>query len=208
MAAYVSAQDKVVITGEVSSDARLGAGLMVSNPTELTVKIDRPAAISIKSFDGINARKIYLDSGRLTVFNTERNFYAHADVPKDIEEGMMAALEEFDVDAPLLELFFPDTALEILQGDAEVMYLTDKSRIGGVNCHHIVMRGAEADVQMWISEGSQPVPRKIQVTMKWESGSPRFSAILDWKPVDSFDAGAFDFKPPEGAQEIQFIGSK
>ena len=207
MAAYTSSLDKFVLTGEVHGDARLDAGLIVSNPAEITVKIDRPGSLHASNFDGVNTKNIYLNDGSLTVFGTERNFYAHASVPKDIEEGMSFALEELEVEAPLAELFFAKRTLETLLGETEVIYLTDKSRIRGVDCHHIAVRGPDVDVQLWVEEGSQPVPRKMLMTMKWEGGSPRYSAIPDWKPVDSFDSATFEFKPPEGAMEIQFVGS-
>lgn len=208
MAAHTAAMDQFVITGEVIADARLDAGLVVSNPGEITVKIDRPDYLHLDVFDGLYERHIYLNKGQLTVFGTETNFYAHAAVPAEIEEGMLFALEKLDVEAPLGELFFAETSLAMLLGGTEVMYLTDKSRVNGVDCHHIVVRGSEVDVQFWVEEGENPVPRKMLMTMKWESGSPRYSAVLNWEPVEAFEAATFDFKPPEGAMEIQFIGNE
>lgn len=208
MAAYTSSLDKFVVSGEAYADARLDAGLIVSNAAELTMKIDRPSSLSLSNFDGLNTKNIYLDNGKLTVFDTEQNFYAHATVPEDIGKGMLYALEELEVEAPLGELFFAEGALDILLDGTEVLYLTDKSRINGVDCHHLALRGAEVDVQMWVEEGDKPVPRKIQMTMKWDGGSPRYSAVLNWETVSEFDSNTFDFKPPEGAMEIQFIGAE
>jgi len=208
MVAYSSGLDKFVIRGETSADARLEAGLIVSNPAEVVVKVDRPNALHVSQFDGVNTKHIYLKDGRLTVFGTERNYYAYDSVPEDIEEGMTAAMEKLHLDAPLVELLFPDTARELLMDGTEIIYLTDKSRVRGVDCHHIAIRGPESDVQMWIEEGSKPVVRKMQVTMKWDNGSPRFAGFLDWEPVSDFEEGEFDFTPPEGAQEIRFKGSE
>lgn len=208
MAAYTASLDQFVITGEVDADARLGAGLLVSNPSELFVKIDRPGSLRLSKFDGLNTKNIYLHDGRLTVFGTEKNYYARASVPEDINEGMAFAMEQFELEAPLGDLFFAESALHMLLDGTRVIYLTDKSRVRGVDCHHIAIRGADVDVQLWVEEGAKPVPRKMLMTMKWEGGSPRYTAVLNWEPVSKFDSGTFDFKPPEGAMEIPLIGSE
>ena len=44
MAVYKSTLDQVVITGVTSMDARLDAGLMVSNSEEISVSISRPGS--------------------------------------------------------------------------------------------------------------------------------------------------------------------
>lgn len=208
MVAYSGSLEQFEISGEVAQDARLGAGLIVSNPSEIMIRVDRPNALHVSKFDGIDTQHIYLNDGRLTVFGTHTNFYANAMVPKDIEEGLQFALDKLDVEAPLAELVFASAAKEMLMDGAEAIYLTNKSRIGGVDCHQIVVRGAETDVQLWIQEGSKPVPKRMQLTMKWDNGSPRLTATLNWKTVDNFKSGVFEFKPPEGAQEIKFMGDE
>jgi hypothetical protein len=45
MAAFKSSQDQVVIKGVTFTDARLDAGLMVSNAEEVSVSIKRPGSI-------------------------------------------------------------------------------------------------------------------------------------------------------------------
>ena len=208
MADYTASLDKFVLTGESHRDARLDAGLIVSNPVEITVKIDRPSSLHLSAFDGLNTKHIYVDDGKLTVYGTEKNYYANASVPRDIAKGMRFALEELEIDAPLGDLLFAEGALNKLLDGTEVLYLTDKSRISGVDCHHIAFRGAEVDFQLWVEEGAEPAPRKMLMTMKWEGGSPRYSAVLNWEPVSEFESNTFDFKPPEGAMEIQFIGTE
>ena len=49
MAAFTSSLDQVVIKGVTFTDARLGAGLMVSNAEEVSVSIKRPGSMLITS---------------------------------------------------------------------------------------------------------------------------------------------------------------
>ena len=179
----------------------------MSNPSELTIKIDRPGSLYLERFDGLYTMKIYIHKGNLTIFNSENNFYARAEVPEDIENAMQYALDELDLETPLSELLFADSAIGLISDQDTVLYLSDKSRIRGVNCHHLAVRGAEIDLQLWVEEGDSPAPRKISMTMKWEGGSPRNTALLEWAAAD-LDPKIFDFKAPEGAQEIRFVGNE
>jgi len=208
MAAYTGSLDQFVIKGEAFGDARLDAGLIVSNSVELVIKIDRPSSIYVESFDGVDTKKIYIHEGALTIYDSGNKFYARAKVPEDIEDAMQFAMEEFDLDLPLGELFFADSALALLTEQDTVLYLTDKSRIGGVDCHQVAVRGPEVDLQLWVEEGERPTPRKIAMSMKWEAGSPRHVALLEWSGATVFNPGVFVFKAPEGAQEIKFVGSE
>jgi hypothetical protein len=207
MAAYTKSLDQMTIKGEVFADARLDAGLIISNPSEISLKIDRPGSLYLKSFDGINTQEIYIREEKLTIFNSEKNFYASSEVPAKIEDAMQFAIDKLDLDVPLGELFFADSALALLTDQDTLLYLTDKSRIRGVDCHHIAIRGDDFDLQLWIEEGDRPVPRKMLVTMKWEGGSPRRAALMEIKATSGLDPKIFEFKPPEGAQEIRFVGS-
>jgi len=206
MSAYTASLDQFQIKAEVFGDARLDAGLIVSNPSEVSITVDRPNSLHIKSFDGLNTREIYIQKGQLTLFTSENNFYARATVPEDIKDAMQYVIEELELDVPLADLIFADSTLALMTAQDTLLYLTNKSRIGGVDCHHVAVRGDEIDLQLWVEEGDRPAPRKILMTMKWEGGSPRNTALLEFSKLDELDAKTFEFKAPEGAQEINFVG--
>lgn len=205
MAAFKSAQDQVVIKGVTFTDARLGAGLMVANAEEVSVSIKRPGSMLITSADGEATKGFYFHDGLFTFFNSATRLYGQADIPKDIESAMEFALEELGVEAPLLDLLYKDASTHLLTSGETILYLTDKARVGNTDCHHLAIRGAEVDVQLWVEEGDRPVTRKLMITSKWEGGSPRFVANLDWDTSPEFKPGFFEFKAPEDAIEIEFI---
>ena len=159
----------------------------------------------INSFDGEANKGLFFNDGLLTVYNSENMFYAQADIPKEIDAAMTFALEELEVEAPFMDLLYKDGASRLLGAEETILYLTGKSRIGGVDCHHIAIRGSEVDVQLWVEEGDRPVPRKIVITSKWKGGAPRFVANLFWDTNPKFEPGFFEFKAPEGATKIEFV---
>lgn len=204
MSAYTESLDQFVIKSAGFSDARLDAGLMVSNSNEVRVTIDRPQSMHISNFDGVDKKNIYFHQGSLTVYSSERNFFAQAGIPKEIEAAAEFALEELDVEAPLMDLIYRDVSAQLLQSDDSILYLSGNSRVAGVKCHHIVIRGPEIDLQLWVETGDQPLPRKLVMTSKWENGSPRFTANLAWDIAPKINPDEFIFKAPDGAIDIGF----
>lgn len=207
MSAYTASLDRVTIGSVTLTDARLDAGLMVANSSEVNVVIDRPGSLYISSFDGTEKKEIYFHDGTLTVYSSKKDFYAQANIPKEIEAALEFALEELEVEAPLMDLIYQDVSTHLISTQETVLYLSDKARIAGIDCHHIAIRGPEADVQLWVEEGDRPVPRKIIITSKWEGGSPRFTANMVWVANPEVDKKTFIFEAPEGSTNIGFVVS-
>ena len=205
MSAYTDTFDQVVIVGITHMDARLGGGLMVSNADEVKVTIDRPDSLHITSFDGIETRELIFHQEMLTVFDSEKGFYAQASIPSGVDAALEFALEELDIEAPLMDFILRDQLTQLINSQETVIYLTDKARVAGVDCHHIAIRGPETDVQVWVEEGDKPLPRKVMLTSKWAGGSPRFIANLAWLTEPELDPGIFEFKAPEGSTNIGFV---
>ena len=205
MSAYKATLDQAIITGVTYTDARLGAGLMVSNAEEISVSIKRPASLVISSFNGEASSGFYFDNGLFTFFNSGNELYAQAEIPKDIEAALKFVLEELDIEAPLINVIYRDAASHFITSDETIIYVQDKARVNGTDCHHLAIRGKEVDVQLWVEEGDRPLPRKIMMTSKWEGGSPRFIAHLDWDTEPEFAPGLFQFKVPDGATKVDFV---
>ncbi len=65
----------------------------------------------------------------LTVFSSKHNYYARASAPDNLETALHFALDEFDVETPLMDFVFADTFDHLVNDHDTVIYLTDKSRI-------------------------------------------------------------------------------
>jgi len=204
MSAYTSKLDQLVIRGTTFTDARLSAGLMVSNANEVEMVIDRPGSMYIASFDGVDKKEIYFHDGLVTVFSSKDKFYGQARIPNDIEAAAGFALEELDLEAPLMDLIYRDVASQLSDSEDTILYLAAKSRVGGTDCHHIAIRGPDTDLQLWVQEGDRPVLRKIVITSKWDGGAPRYIGNLSWDTTPKIDPEIFKFEAPEGSTNIGF----
>ncbi|MGZ3422372.1 MAG: DUF2092 domain-containing protein [Polyangiales bacterium] len=62
------------------------------------------------------------------------------------------------------------------------------------------------DWELWVEEGSRPLPRKYVITSKKIEGSPKYSVTLShWKLVADLPDETFTFTPPKDARKIDFV---
>jgi len=52
----------------------------------------------------------------------------------------------------------------------------EPSQIAGVPCDHLALRGDQVDLQLWVAQGNQPLPRRLVLTYTREDGRPQFWA--------------------------------
>ncbi len=207
MATYTASLDQFVIRSDSYTDASVDFGLIISNPRESRLFVDRSGSLFVTSFDGVDESEIYIHDGMLTVFSTKHNYYARTSAPENLETALHFALDEFDVETPLMDFVFADTLDHLVNDQDTVIYLTDKSRIRGVDCHHVVVRAPGLDVQLWVEEGDRPVPRKVLITSVSEPGAPRHYDFLDWSVPADLDSTIFEFDVPEDSIEIEIIAA-
>ena len=205
MSGFLAGLDRFSISGEGSTDSRLDAGLIVANPIEVKLKVQRPGSLHISRFDGAETQHLFVDGDSMTLYDTSRGFYASTEVPEGIEAAMGYALEELAIEAPLMDLLHHDVFAHLAGSSDPVLYLAGNSRVAGANCHHIAIRNTEVDIQLWVEEGPRPLPRQLILTSKWEGGAPRFVARLDWNLEPDFAEDAFRFEAPDGVTRIDFL---
>jgi hypothetical protein len=204
MSEFLGGLETFEIKGVALEDADFGEGLIVTNPTEVHVVVKRPGSMYMRQFDGEKAKKLFINDKTLSIYDDDTGFYAKSSVPEGLDAGLDFALNELGIDLPLMDLIHSDVFGRLLKANGSVLYLRGKNRVEGVDCHHIGIRVPGADVQIWVQEGQQPLPRRMIITSLWDAGLPRFSAILNWNLEPKPKPGLFNFKAPEGARKIDF----
>jgi len=204
MSAEIAKLDSYEISGDAYADARLAAGQIIENPSQVRLRLRKPGTLRLTNRDTENTKEIFFNDGILTVYSQLENFYAQTEIPKDIESAVTFAMDEIGIDAPLLDFVSSNVSENLLQAAGEVRYL-GTSLIREKVHHHIGLRGPEVDMQIWISADGPPLPGKVVMTSKWEGGSPRFVAFLNWDTSPSIPTDSVRFEPPKGAIEIEFL---
>lgn len=204
MSASIAGLEKFEVQGDAYSDRRLLEGQIIANGMQLIMRVQRPENLRLTAKTAENTKEIYFTEGELTLFSETDNFYGQTEVPEDIESAMYVAVNELNIDAPLLDFIAADVNGELV-ADAEQIDYFGMNLVRGRMHHHIGIRYPDIDFQIWIGAEGAPLPGKTSITYKWEAGSPRSVAFLNWNVDPDIPSSALVFQPPEGAARIPIL---
>ena len=189
------------IDGDAYADARLDAGLIHENSTQATMRVSKPDSVRITNRTAEEVKELYFKSNELTIYTEPKNFYGQIQFPEETTNGLEYAVEELDIDVPMMDFVREDVAERMLATATEVIYI-GRSLVRDNEYEQIVIRTPEVDVQMWIATEGPPLPGKMALSAKWDGGSPRTVVFMKWDTAPDFPDDVFDFEPPDGAVKI------
>ena len=201
MSTYIASLDSWKMTGSSSSDVQLDNGTIVEQRSTQSVWVDRPDRIRTSDQTATVNLELYLADGRLTIYRDDANYFGQVEATGSIDTAMNYVLDEFDIEAPLLDFIAKNVSDNMLTDVQSATYL-GLSRVRGEDYHHLALQGAYADTQLWISTDDKPLPIRLVITSKLETGAPRYSTLLDWDLKPDIADSTFSFSPPPGATQI------
>jgi hypothetical protein len=157
-----------------------------------------------RSGDLVNQVFTY-DGKSLTLFNPQDKAYAQVAAPDTLEAMLEFARTKLDIIAPAGDLLNKN-AYDILMDGVTDGFVVGKAVIEGVRCDQLAFRAPHVDLQVWIQEGAQPLPRKLIITTRDLANAPQFAVtVTQWNLKPKFAAQAFTFTPPAGAKKVDFL---
>jgi hypothetical protein len=115
------------------------------------------------------------------------------------------ARSTLDIVAPAGDLLYAN-AYDILMDGVTQSLVVGKSVIEGVRCDQLAFRAPHVDLQVWVQEGAQPLPRRFVITTRDLPNAPQFAVTMTrWNLQPSFNARTFTFVPPSGARKVEFL---
>ena len=157
-----------------------------------------------RSGDLVNQVFTY-DGKLLTLFNPQDKAYAQVAAPDTLEAMLEFARTQLDIVAPAGDLLNKN-AYEILMDGVTDGFVVGKAVIEGVRCDQLAFRAPHVDLQVWIQEGAQPLPRRFIITTRDLPNAPQFAVtITKWNLLPKFGAQTFTFTPPAGAKKVDFL---
>jgi hypothetical protein len=209
MADFLSQTQRFSVTVDTGFDVVQDSGQKIEFGETRKIVVRRPdhARIDITKRDGATSGFIF-DGKEIAVFNTRENVYATAAKPGTLDEAIDYFMNDLDMRFPLADLLSSKLA-ETLSARVRAIYYVEQASIAGVPCDHLAFRGDQADAQLWIAQGDQPLPYRLVITYKKAEGQPQFWAqFSDWNLSPDVPDSLFVFTPPEGAAKIAFASPK
>ncbi len=207
MGTYLRSLKAFQIQAAITTENVLNDGQKVESDSTADLLVDKPDKLRLEKKGDEQHRLFFYDGKTFTLLAQRLNFYASTAAPPTILELVDRLQEKFDIELPLVDLFYWGTPRAAVD---EIKSATDlgPSSVGGVSCEQFAFRQEGIDWQIWIQSGDFPLPRKLVITTLTDESRPQHSSVLTWNLAPSFDDSAFVFNAPKDAYKIKFADVK
>ena len=187
-------------------DAIQADGLGIAFGNKHQVSLQRPGQLRIDTLRSDGDQDMTLFDGKtLTAYKAGDNAYARVEKPGTVDNALVYLVRDLQMTVPLARMLLTTLPQE-LESKAESVSYVEKDVLTDVPTDHIIVRSADIDFQVWVTQGAQSVPRKVIITYKREQGQPQFRAELsDWNLAPTFKPELFAWMPPKGVEQIPFL---
>ena len=199
----IAAAKSLSFVAEVASDAALPSGQRVQYTGRIETTIRRPDGLRV-SFDGEQrSTRSWYDGKTYTLLDVGQNVYACWPGPARLEDLLDTMKERLGFTPPLSLLLHEDVAARAFS-KVRRGFTVGPATLGGVAVQHLAFTGEKTDWQLWVTEGPEPVIRRIVLSFK-EEGARQFTAsFLAWDFGPRLGDDLFTFAPPAGATQCDF----
>jgi hypothetical protein len=205
--AYLRSLSAFKISAEVTRDEVVLDDFKLQRASKVEVSVRRPDRLRAEVSGDQGARLFVYDGKRLNVYAKDESYYGSFEAPPSVREMLDTATQQQDVEMPLVDVIYTAMGGELIEGllDADQVGL---SVVDGTECVQLAFRGPKVDWQLWVEQGSKPVPRKLVITTTDDPTRPQYSVIMHWDTAPSLSDERFTFSPPEGALPMSFDPAK
>jgi len=183
-------------------DGALLEGQKLPEKASVTVAVQRPSQIAVRAESDLGVRRFVADGTTAWLSDEKMNHYTTLPMKTNLD-GLVDQLDEkYGFMPPLAEFALSDPYKEFKSQAQSVTYLGLDKTTGEAECHHIALKGKEADAELWIAVSDQ-LPRKLTATFHTK-GQPQVRiAFSKWNLEAPVSAAEFTFTPPKDAQKIE-----
>jgi hypothetical protein len=206
MAEFLAKTPQFTVNVKDGYDSVQASGQKIEFGEHRKITVSRPNGLRV-DMDESNGDQhtVLYDGKQLTIFNPGMNVYAQTEKTGGIDEAVKYFLKDLHMRLPLAMLLTGNLPTE-LENRTQALTYVEKTALYGVVTHHLAGRTETVDYQVWIADGSQPLPVRIVLTYKTAEGQPQFRALFsDWNLTSQVSDTEFAFTPPAGAQKIAFV---
>lgn len=170
--------------------------ILLQRPDRLRVEVERS--------DGDLALVIF-DGQTITVFKADDNIYAQVEKPGSVDAAVVHLVKNLQTPFPLARMFLTTLSKDMRQWIESVNFV-EEDTLTDPPTTHLAGHSEDVDLQIWVGPGDRPLPQRIVLTYRSESGQPQFRAdFINWTLAPETDASSFTFVPPKNAEQILFL---
>ena len=206
MADFLSRAPKFSVTIRSGYDAVQDSGQKIEFGETRAVTVKRPDRFRSETERNDGDKGLTVFNGKdILVYNETENFFALESKPGTIDQAINHFVKDLQMHMPLAMLYMSTLPAELDKRILETSIVEET--VSGKDVYdHVAARTQAVDIQVWVDQGKNPLPRRVVLTYKDEEGQPQFWAeFTRWNMNPKVDESKFTFTPPKDAERIQFV---
>lgn len=203
MGAYLATMKAFELQTQTSLDLVSNEGQRLEIDGGAHYKVLRPQGFVIDVSTDMKSRRFYYDGKQLSVVAPKLGYYASTPMTGTNREVVAKMSDQYGIDLPLVDLFSWSEPNGVRAEKLTSAFMVGPATMDGVQTDQYAFRQAEADWQVWIQRGDQPLPRKVVIIDRSDPAYPAYSARLNWTVNPTLTPAAFAFQPAPGAKQIR-----
>lgn len=181
---------------EVMSD---GQKILISGTVKYLVRT--PDRLRAEINTDRKQRTIYYNGKTVTLYAPRMHYYSTVNAPPTVMQMLDTVSAKYGVELPVADLFLWGTPRDGTSALKQARYI-GPSTVDGIQTDQYAFRQEGTDWQIWIEQGSRPLPRRLVITSVDKPGDPQYYANLMWDLTANTDDSNFTFEAPKDAKSI------
>jgi hypothetical protein len=207
MGAYLQTLKRFQVSTELTGERVLADGQKLQHGATAEMDVERPNRVRTLMSSARSQRQLIYDGKTVTLYTPAQKYYSTIAFSGTLGELTERLEDKYNVQLPLSDLFSWGTPSAPLDKIDSAMN-AGQDFIGKDLCDHYAFRQGNIDWQIWITTGSEPLPRKLVITNRADEARPQSVSLIDWNLKPTFTAATFKFTPPKSATAVEIVPRK
>ena len=181
------------------------AGMLVKLHNSHEVFLVGPDKMLVNTTGDAGHRGFWYDGKEACSYWYGENNYGRVAAPPNIIDMIKSIHEAYGVDFPAADLLYP-TFVDDLVAQSQRITFRNSVRIGDQECFHIVAKGTDQDMELWIGNDAATLPVKYLFRTREKGQTTEYQGTFsDWKMNPDLPLTLFHFTPPPGSHEVRLV---
>lgn len=137
-------------------------------------------------------------------YHYDENNYTIVAAPDNIIAMIDTLHNDYGLNFPAADFFNPYFTYDLIAGFDNIVFL-GKRKVEGVDCFYIMATNTNINLQFWISDGADTLPKKFLITYKNKDNMQFEATFEDWVLNPNIPDAVFDFIPPLEAKQLAVL---
>lgn len=204
MGSYLQTLKQFEVFIDLSGERVLADGQKLQHTATADLDVARPNRLRAQMRSARSQRDLIYDGKTVTLYTPQQKYYSQAEFSGTLGVLVDHLRDRFNVEIPSADLFLWGTSAAPLDNIQSAMN-AGQDIVAGELCDHYAFRQGQIDWQIWIANGSRPLPRKLVITNRADEARPQSVTLYKWNLNPKFGNPVFAFKPPQGAKPAEFV---